>query len=561
MFENEILKRIKVEGFEASDLVSMLEVPKDTEKGDIALPCFRFAKALRKSPVQIANDLKENFDDCRFLESVEAVGGYLNFKLNRVAVAKELETVLQQGENYGASKEGAGKTVCIDFSSVNIAKPFHIGHLSTTVIGGALYRIFEKLGYKVVGINHLGDWGTQFGKLIVAFHKWGNREEIEKGGVVALNKIYVKYHQEAEKDPSLDDEARAWFKRIEDGDKTALDLFYWFKEITLLEVGKIYDRLKIKFDSYDGESFYNDKMQPVLDILEQKGLLVEDNGAKIVKLDDYDMPPCLLVKADGATLYATRDLAAAYYRRATYDFTKCLYVVAYQQNLHFRQLFKVLELMDFSGYEDMEHINFGMVSLEDGSMSSREGRVVWLKDVLDQAVDKARLIISEKNPNAEDCEQIANSVGIGAVVFSALWNNRIKDIVFSFDKVLNFDGETAPYIQYTHARCCSLLRKGGEPDVLKVDYNAIANNEGYEVVKSILAFPNAIEQSAQMREPCVVSRHIVDLAEKFNRFYISNRIVDCEECERDARLLLAKVTAQTLKAGLSLLGIDAPVIM
>lgn len=561
MFENEIVKKLNVEGFTTEELLALLETPKDSAMGDIALPCFRFAKALKKSPVQIATQLKEGFADCDLFESVEAIGGYLNFKFNRNEVAKKLLDVEKADENYGATSEGEGKTVCIDYSSVNIAKPFHIGHLSTTVIGGALYRIFEKLGYNVVGINHLGDWGTQFGKLIVAYKKWGNKQEVEKEGVFALNKIYVKFHQEVEKDASLDEDARAWFRKIEDGDKEALELFYWFKDITLAEVGNIYDRLKIKFDSYAGESFYNDKMQPVLDKLKQKKLLVEDNGALIVKLDGYDMPPCLLVKADGATLYATRDLAAAYYRKETYNFHKCLYVVAYQQNLHFRQIFKVLELMGYDGYEDLEHINFGMVSLEDGAMSTRGGRVVWLKDVLDKAVEKALAIIKEKNADAQNADEIANSVGVGAVIFSALWNNRIKDIVFSFDKVLNFDGETAPYVQYTHARCCSLLRKGGEADMAKVDYSAITNDEGYEVIKSILAFPDSIKQAAENREPCLVSRQIVDIAEKFNKFYIANRVVDSAENEKHARLLLSKVTAQTLKIGLALLGIDAPTSM
>lgn len=558
MYEIEIAEKLNIENFETQDIVSMLEVPKDTTNGDLALPCFRFAKALRKSPVQIANGLVENFNDADFLEEVSAVGGYLNFKFNRESIAKNILDVVNAGDDYGKQKIGEGKTICIDFSSVNIAKPFHIGHLSTTVIGGALYRIFEKLGFTVVGINHLGDWGTQFGKLIVAYKKWGHEIDIEKNGVMALNEIYVKYHKEAEIHSEMDDEARAWFKKIEDGDKEALDLFYWFKDITLTEVGKIYDRLKIKFDSYNGESFYNDKMQPILDELDDKKLLVEDNGAKIVKLDEYDMPPCLIVKADGATLYATRDLAAAYYRKDTYDFYKCLYVVAYQQNLHFKQLFKVLDLMDFEKAKDMEHINFGMVSLEDGAMSTRGGRVVWLKDVLDKACDKAYKIICEKRPNLENKEEVANSVGVGAVVFSALWNNRIKDIVFSFDKVLNFEGETAPYIQYTHARCCSLIKKTGEVSLENIGFSSITSNEGYEVVKAILNFENAIKQAADTREPSAISRYLVDLAEKFNKFYIDHRIADCEENEKPARLLLVKATAQTIKLGLALLGIDAP---
>jgi arginyl-tRNA synthetase len=561
MFEQEIAQKLKIDGVEQSEIAALLEVPKDASMGDLALPCFRLSKLLKKSPAQIANELAPLFDGCAFLESAQTAGGYLNFKFNREEVAKKLIETNAQGEKFASSNEGADKTICIDYSSINIAKPFHIGHLSTTVIGGALCRIFQKLGYKTVGINHLGDWGTQFGKLIVAFKKWGDRAEIEKEGVLALNKIYVKFHKEAERDPSLEDEARAYFKKIEDGDAEAMELFHWFKEITLKEVEKIYDKLKIKFDSYAGESFYNDKMQCVIDILEQKRLLTLDDGAKIVKLDEFGMPPCLIVKADGATLYATRDLAAAYYRKKEYDFYKCLYVVAYQQNLHFRQLFKVLELMEFSGAKDMEHIAFGMVSLEDGAMSTRGGRIVRLSDVLDKAVEKALKIIKEKNPQAQNATQIAQSVGVGAVIFSALFNNRIKDIVFSFDKVLNFDGETAPYLQYTHARCRSLLKKGGEPDLDKVDFSAISDDEGYQTVKAVLAFPDAVKFAAQTREPCVVSRAIIDVAEKFNRFYISHRIADAAENERAARLLLAKTVAQTIKIGLGLLGIDAPEAM
>ncbi|MBR2484749.1 MAG: arginine--tRNA ligase, partial [Clostridia bacterium] len=326
-------------------------------------------------------------------------------------------------------------------------------------------------------------------------------------------------------------------------------------------VSKIYDRLKITFDSYNGESFYNDKMQPCLDEMESKGLLEVSEGAKVVNLDEYGMPPCLLVKADGASLYATRDIAAAYYRKKTYDFSKCLYVVAYQQNLHFKQVFKVLELMDFAGKDDMEHIAFGMVSMEDGSMSTRQGRVVWLKEVLDKAVEKARAIIEEKNPNLEDKEKTAESVGVGAVVFSALWNNRIKDIVFSYDKVLNFDGETAPYVQYTYARSKSALRKGGDYDLDNIDFSAILDDEGYEVVKSVLTFGDSVKQAAKLREPCVVTRHIVDLAEKFNRFYIGHRIVVDDEAVKNARLMLTDVVGRTIKEGLALLGIDAPEVM
>lgn len=557
MFEKELAKALAVEGLSEQDVENALETPKDTTLGDVCLPCFKFARAMRLAPPMIANKLLPYVQSLDFVQKVEVVGGYLNVFFDRNTVAKMALTSAKD-ENVGASNEGAGKTICIDYSSVNIAKPFHIGHLSTTVIGGALYRIFEHLGYKVVGINHLGDWGTQFGKLIVATQKWSSLEDVANNDEYYLNRLYVRYHKEAEEHPEMDDEARAWFKRIEDGDKEAIAYFDVFKAVTMKAVGRIYDRLKIKFDSYAGESFYNDKMEACLDILREKNLLVESDGAQVVNLDEYGMPPCLLVKADGATLYATRDIAAAYYRKKTYDFYKCLYVVAYQQNLHFKQLFQVLKLMDFAGADDMEHIAFGMVSMEDGSMSTRNGRVIWLQEVLDKAVDKARKIIEEKNPDTKDKDAIAESVGVGAVVFSALWNNRIKDIVFSYDKVLNFDGETAPYVQYTYARCASALRKGGDIDFDNVDLSSITTDEGYEVIKSVLTFGDSVRLAAKLREPCYVTRHVVDLAEKFNRFYIDHRILVDDVPTRNARLALTQAVANVIHCGLRLLGIDTP---
>ena len=559
MFEEKLSRALAVEGLTEQDVLQAMEIPKESKLGDICLPCFKFSRAMRLAPPQIAAKLLPYVQQLDFIQRVEVVGGYLNMFFDRETVARDMLPLSCENAIIGKSNEGEGKTICIDYSSVNIAKPFHIGHLSTTVIGGALYRIFEHLGYKVVGINHLGDWGTQFGKLIVATRKWSSIEEIASHDEYFLNGLYVRYHREAETDPSLDDDARAWFKRIEEGDKEATAYFDVFKSITMKAVGKIYDRLKIKFDSYNGESFYNDKMQPHLDRLKELGLLVESEGAQVVNLDEWNMPPCLLVKADGATLYATRDIAAAYYRKQTYDFYKCLYVVAYQQNLHFKQLFKVLELMDFAGKNDLEHVAFGMVSLEDGAMSTRGGRVVWLQEVLDKAVEKAAAVIEEKNPNIKNKDKIAESVGVGAVVFSALCNNRIKDIVFSFDKVLNFDGETAPYVQYTYARCASALRKAsGEIDANNIDLSSITTDEGYEVIKSVLTFGDSVRQAAKLREPCVVTRHIVDLAEKFNRFYIDHRIIVDDAAVRNARLLLTRAVANTIKTGLGLLGIDSP---
>ena len=430
--------------------------------GDYAFPCFRLAKTLRKAPALIAQEIAAAYPVDEIVTEASAVGGYVNFRIDRAFWAKQtLTRILTEREKYGSSDEGRGKTVCIDYSSVNIAKPFHIGHLSTTVLGSALYKLHKFLGYTPVGINHLGDYGTQFGKLISAYKRWGSRAVIEQGGLRALNALYVRFHEEAEKDPSLNDEARAFFKKIEEKDPESVALFEWFKELTLKDVGRIYDMLDVHFDSWAGESFYNDKMEPVVDELREKGLLVESEGAQIVDLSAYDMPPCIILRSDGASLYATRDIAAAVYRKNTYDFYKCLYVVAYQQNLHFRQFFKVLELMGKEWAKDLVHVAYGMVSLEDGSMSTRKGRVVYLEDVIHKCIEKASAVIAEKNPDLENREEVAKTVGVGAVIFGALYNNKIKDITFSYDKVLNFEGETSCYVQYTCARAHSVLEKAG----------------------------------------------------------------------------------------------------
>ena len=557
---------INIEGVTQEEIYALITVPQDSEMGDFALPCFRFAKALRKAPVMIAQELRDAIlvKDHPFT-AVEAVNGYLNFKFNKLEKAKKtLNAVLSMGTDYGTSQEGKGKTVCIDYSSINIAKPFHIGHLSTTVIGGALYRMYKKLGYNAVGINHLGDWGTQFGKLIVAFKKWGDREDLESRGIYALNEIYVKFHQEAEKDPTLDDLARKYFKLIEDGDKEALDLFYWFKEITLREVKKIYERLDINFDSYNGEAFYNDKMTPVLEELKEKGLTTISDGAEIVDLAEYGMSPCLLVKADGATLYATRDLAAAFYRKHTYDFWKCLYVVAYQQNLHFKQVFKVLELMGKDWAKDLVHVPFGMVSLEDGTMSTRKGKVVWLEDVLNKSVEKSLEIISKKNETLANKEAVAEMVGTGAVVFFALSNSRIKDIVFGYDKVLNFDGETGPYCQYTNARCNSVLRKlGNVEEYLKEpltdeELAGIDNKESDALITLISNFGSVLSDAVARYEPSIVTRYVVDVAQSFNKFYLENRILNADESQKRARVALVYATHVVLKEGLRLIGVQTP---
>ena len=552
----EISKLIKIEGIGEEEIASWLTVPPERDLGDYALPCFRFAKALKKPPVKIAEELAAEIAGAPFLKDVRAVNGYLNFFIDRNDFTqKTLREILSAGVSYGESGEGAGKTICIDYSSINIAKPFHIGHLSTTVIGGALVNIYRKLGYRVVGINHLGDWGTQFGKLISAYKRWGSREEVEKGSIREMLRLYVKFHDEAEKDESLNDEARAYFKRIEDGDEECLALFNWFKELTIREVQKIYDLLGVKFDSYAGESFYNDKMQPVVDELEKKGLLKTSEGAKVVDLEAYGMPPCLILKADGATLYATRDLAAAFYRKKTYDFAKCLYVVAYQQNLHFQQVFKVLELMGCEWAKDMVHVAFGMVSLEDsGSLSTRRGNVVFLEDVLQQAIAKAKEIMLEKTPDMKDPDETAKRIGVGAVIFSTLSANRIKDIVFSFDKVLNFDGETGPYVQYAYARCSSVLEKA-KPELEKMRFENLSPYET-DLVNLLGTFPKTVKSAAEKYEPSYVTRLMAEVAKSFNKFYFECRIIGEEEGVMHRRLGICAAARSVLASGLGLLNIQ-----
>lgn len=539
-------------------VASFLETPPNPEMGDFAFPCFKLSKTLRMGPPVIAGKLQSALASDEIIDHVECVGGYLNFFLHKTGYAQSIvEKVLEQKEKYGSSDEGQGRVICIDYSSINIAKRFHIGHLSTTMIGNALYKIYEHLGYKCVGINHLGDWGTQFGKMIAAYLKWGNKEEVEKNGVDALTALYVRFHQEAEKDPSLEDEGRLWFKKIEDNDPKATEIFNWFKEITLKDAQRVYDMLGVKFDSYAGESFYNDKMQPIIDELREKGLLVESQGAYVVDLEEDNMPPCLILKKDGATLYATRDIAAAFYRKKTYHFYKDLYVVAYQQNLHFKQWFKVVEKMGYEWSKDLEHVPFGMVSYEGRALSTREGYVVYLDELLNRAVEKAREIIEEKSPNLPDKDKVAHQVGIGAVVFFDLFNNRIKDIDFRWDRALNFDGETGPYVQYTHARCCSLLAKAGELDA-EADYAALENPAAQEVVRTLERFPEVVSEACHRNEPSLVTRYTVELASNFNRFYYENRILTEDAAQSKARANLTAATASCLRTALSLIGVEAP---
>ncbi len=562
-YKKYIAEKLNVEGVTKEELYELITLPPNTEMGDYALPCFKFAKQMRKSPVMIAEELKNSImSDItivsdKVLGEISAVNGYLNFKVNKDGfVRATLDKILAEKDNYGASDEGKGKTICLDYSSINIAKPFHIGHLSTTVLGGALYRIYNYLGYRAVGINHLGDYGTQFGKLISAYKRWGDKTTVEKGGIRALNELYVRFHQEAEEHPEYDDEARAYFKKIEQGDEECLALFHWFKELTLKDVQKIYDMLDIQFDSYAGESFYSDKMQPIVDELKEKGLLIESRGAQVVDLEEYGMSPCIILKSDGTSLYATRDMAAAAYRKKEYDFDKCLYVVAYQQNLHFKQFFKVLELMGKDWAKDLVHVAYGMVSLEEGTMSTRKGNVVFLEDVINKCIEKAYTIIDEKNPYLADKQEVAKKVGVGAVIFGALYNNKIKDIVFSYDKVLNFDGETSVYVQYTCARANSVLHKGGIPASFELPELSAPE---YELVKAIATFPETVQAAAEKYEPSYIARFAVDVAQKFNKFYFDCKILSAEdEKTKNFRLVLTNATLQTLKNAFALLGIGIP---
>ena len=542
-----------------ADVTAMLETPPDKKLGDYALPCFRLSKTLRKAPQMIASALAEKMSG-EEIDRVEVVGGYMNIFVSRGSLAEGIvKAVLANPGRWGSSEVGKGKTVCLDYSSINIAKRFHIGHLSTTMIGHSLKRIYDFNGYTTVGINHLGDWGTQFGKMICAYKKWGNREEVEAGGVQAMVDLYVRFHAEAEKDPSLEDEGRAWFKKIEDGDPEAMEIFSWFKEVTLKDTQRVYDLLGVSFDSYNGEAFYNDKMGPVVDELKEKGLLVESQGAQVVQLDEYGMPPALVLRSDGATLYITRDLAAAFYRHNTYHFDKCLYVVAYQQNLHFRQLFKILELMGHDWYKGMEHVSFGMVSYEGRALSTREGYVVYLEDLLNKAIEKAREIIEEKSPNLPNKDEVARQVGVGAVVYFDLHNERIKDIDFRWERALSFEGETGPYVQYTHARCCSVLRKAQAYADVEPDYSVLCDDEALDVLMLISRFPEVVRKAMDQNEPSLITRHTTSLAQAYNKYYFEHRIMEENDpAGSAARVNLTDAVRDVIKTGLYLIGVEAP---
>ena len=549
----------KIEDLTLEEIVALIEVPPNKEMGDFAFPCFRLAKVFRKAPNMIAADLAESIEAKDEISKVMPLGGYVNFFVNKSQLAENvIKDVLTKKENYGHSDLGQGKAVVIDFSSPNIAKPFHIGHIRTTVIGNALYKIYDSQGYNVVRVNHLGDYGTQFGKLIVAFKLWGSKEAVEANPIPELLKLYIQVHDEAEKKPEMEDEARAWFTKLENGDEEAKALWQWFRDESLKEFARVYDLLDIEFDSYAGESFYSDKMDTVIEQIKEKGLLQESQGTNVVDLEEYNMPPALITKNDGSTLYMTRDLAAAIYRKNTYDFDKCIYVVGSQQALHFQQLFKVLELMGFEWSKDLIHVPFGMVALEEGTMSTRKGRVVFLEDVLKQAIEKTKETVLSKNPNAKNVDEISKQVGVGAVVFQELSNSRVKDYTFSWERTLSFEGETGPYVQYTHARCCAVLRKANEEVTTDINYDLLSDGDAAEVLKVIGSFNKSILSAMRRNEPHIVTRFVLDLAQAFNKFYHDNPILVEDEELRKARLALVAATRQTLENGLGILGMHAP---
>ncbi len=549
----------KLESFSLEEVENMIEVPPDRDMGDFAFPCFKLAKTFRKAPNQIAADLKDLLRLDESFEKVEAKGPYVNFFINKKILTKEIiNRVFHEGDDYGKTNRGEGKTICIDFSAPNIAKPFHVGHLRSTVIGNALYRIYESLGYNCVGINHLGDWGTQFGKVIVAYRNWGKEEEVRENPIETLLDLYVKFHEEAEKDPTLEDDAREWFTKMEKDDEEAYGLWKWFSTETINELKKIYELLNVKFDHYTGESFYNDKMDVVIEELKNKNLLKESKGAHLVDLEEYDMPPCLVMKKDGSTLYATRDIAAALYRKRTFNFEKSLYVTDYSQNLHFAQWMKVVELMGYEWAKDMIHIPFGRVTHEGRKIQTRKGNVVLLQDVLDGAIEKVMEIIEAKNPELENKEKVAKDIGVGAVIFNDLSHSRIKDVSFSWGTVFNFEGETGPYVQYTYARAASILRKA-EIDVdTSIDWEVLVEKNSLDVIMDLGGFTEAIESAMIKNEPFIVTRYVVNLAQNFNKFYNECPILNQEENVKNARLALVFATKTTIRNALRLIGIEAP---
>lgn len=552
----------------ADEIMALLEIPSDRKKGDLALPCFRLAGRLKKAPNVIANAITEHIQNHlpAAIQCVEAVGGYVNIRFDPAYRGKALlQSILDQGIRYGSTQVGAGKTIVLDYSSPNIAKPFSVGHLRSTVIGQAVGNLLEFQGYQCVRVNHLGDWGTQFGKLIVAFKKWGDEVDLEGDSPIkALLELYVRFHKVAEAETELEDQAREWFKKLEEGDSEAVAIWTHFRELSMKEFHRMYERLGVGFDSYDGEAFYNDKMQSVIDRLQEKGLLVESRGAKIVDLEPYGLTPLLIQRSDDASLYATRDLAAAYYRHNTYQFHKNLYFVATQQNEHFKQLIKTLELLGEPWARDCEHVAFGLISFAEGTMSTRKGKVIFLEDVLNQAVERVDKIIAEKNPDLTERGKVAEQVGIGAIRFYDLSRRRIKDWVFDWERILNFDGETGPYVMYSYARLMSILRKGVERGLQPFtsaeagDFSALDNNEAADLLHTMESFSSSLARAAEQYEPSIMTQVLVDISDRSNRFYNAHHVLVEDEKVARTRLMLIACVATLLRTGLGLLGLAAP---
>ena len=545
------------------NIYEYIEIPANKDMGDYSLPCFKLAKELKKAPQMIANDIKEKLKiNEEIVSKVEVVNGYLNFYINPLAIAG---TVLQEfdakKESFGDSKIGNNKTIVIDYSSPNIAKPFHIGHLRSTVIGNALYNIYKFLGYNVVGINHLGDYGTQFGKLIEGYKRWGSEYDIENNPIDELTKIYVRINNLCKEDESVLEECRNNFKKLEDGDKYCTELWQKFRDLSLKEFQKVYDLLDVHFDSLNGEAFYSDKMPEIVDILEKTGKLVESEGARVINLDEYNMPPCIIEKTNGSTTYATRDLAAIMYRARTYNFDKAIYVTSYEQILHFKQVFETAKLLglDQKYTDGLTHVLFGMVQLKTGKMSTREGNIIKLEDLLNEAISRVSKIIEEKNSNLENKEEVAKKVGIGAVIFNDLYNSRIKDEIFDWDTMLNFNGETGPYLQYMYVRTNSVLEKVDKlPEINEVDINLLQDNASVNLIKEMYNFGNTVKQAAEKNEPYIISRYLINMAQLFSSFYNENKIICEDEKLQAARIYLTYCTNMLLKNGAKLLGIQMP---
>ncbi len=544
------------------ELESYIETPKDSQNGDYAFPCFRLAKELRKAPPAIANEIKEKIETVEEIEKIEVAGGYLNFFINKSILAKEVLEEISKNEQYGKSEIGKEKNIVIDYSAPNIAKPFHIGHLRSTVIGGALYNIYKYLGYNVTGVNHLGDYGTQFGKLIEGYKMWGKEYDIEKDPINELTKIYIRINEACKNDEQILENCRNNFKKLEDGDSYCVEIWKKFRELSLQEFQKVYDLLGSKFDSWNGESFYSDKMPEVIEILEKTGKLIESQGAKIIDLEDKGInTPCIIEKSNGSTTYATRDLAAILYRARTYDFDKALYVTSYEQVLHFKQVFEVAKLLglDEKYTKGLEHVSFGMVLLPEGKMSTREGNIIKLEDLLNEAISRAKEIIEQKNPDLENKEEVAKKVGIGAVIFNDMSSSRIKDEVFDWNTILNFQGETGPYIQYTYVRTKSVLEKAGYlPKMDEIKIEKLVDEYSLTILKLIYNFEDVLIQVTDKNEPSILARYLIDLAKAYSSFYNENKIIVKDKDIQNARVYLTYATSEVLKQGANLLGIQMP---